>query len=119
MTNWLDKINDGTLIIIVFSILAIISLIGIKNRAYYSNDLNIAKTKNHYLNTKYKLYLNKKIDVDWINKIYGFMNVICAIVTPVVMLVTKDVTVGIVSYFMLMVVGNLVANRIVIKKYNK
>lgn len=117
--GWLDKISDTTLIIGVFVILIVVSAFGIVNKAYYSNDIKSPRAKNHYLNTKYKLYLNRKVDLEWVNKVFGIMNIVCAAITPVVMLITKNSTVGIIFYVASMVIGNLIVNKIVINKYSK
>ena len=59
----LNSISDKTLILIVFSIITILNIIAIYRKTYYSNDKKSDKAMAHVLNSKYKLYKIKVINI--------------------------------------------------------
>lgn len=112
----LDSISDKTLILIVFSIITILNIIAIFRKTYYSKDKKSDKAMAHVLNSKYKLYKIKRIDISYINIIYGVMNIILSVTAPFIILYFNS-TIGIIYYVAGMLIGNIIVNQYIISKY--
>ncbi|MCR2032951.1 hypothetical protein [Anaerofustis stercorihominis] len=114
----LNSISDKTLILIVFSIITILNIIAIYRKTYYSNNKKSDKAMVHVLNSKYKLYKIKVINISFINMVYGVMNIILSVTAPFIILYLNP-TIGIIYYISGMIIGNIIVNQYIISKYLK
>lgn len=114
--NGLSEHPEWTGLILIFLTL-ISDIIRYNKRMYYN--IGNQGNENHYLNKKYHLdRMGKKVDVEKINKQLFVVNVVLLLISSVVILLI-DLTIGVVAYLILTMVGPFVAMWFIGEQYTK